>query len=292
MSSTSSAPPDPADGPHDPLGGRERTISELVSEVEGRRTVGETDGARGASRVTSPAIPAEVLDADADRLAGRGSHTPTRLPRPAAPPRRRRRNRRLLRVVTALVVVVAGYYLVSLYQVWSVGRADQRDPVDAIVVMGAAQYDGRPSPQLAARLDHVVELWPEGLAPLVVVTGGNQPGDRFTEASASAAYLVERGIPSDAVLLEDEGSSSYESMDAVADLLAERGLDEIVVVTDPYHSMRSREIAEEVGLRANVSSTTSSLVTGSDDVGRHLQEAAGLAAARLIGYDRLESLIG
>ena len=71
--------------------------------------------------------------------------------------------------------------------------------------MGAAQYDGEPSPQLAARLDHVVELWPQGLAPLVVVTGGNRPGDRFTEAEASAAYLIERGVPADAIVLEDAG---------------------------------------------------------------------------------------
>ena len=81
------------------------------------------------------------------------------------------------------------YGLFSYWQVWSTGRSDEARPVDAIVVMGAAQYDGRPSPQLAARLDHALELWPEGLAPMVVVTGGNQPGDRFTEADASAAYL-------------------------------------------------------------------------------------------------------
>ena len=94
-----------------------------------------------------------------------------------------------------VVVVVVGYFSVSYYQVWSTGRSDQARAVDAIVVMGAAQYDGEPSPQLAARLDHVAELWPRGLAPLVVVTGGNRPGDRFTEAEASAAYLVERGVP-------------------------------------------------------------------------------------------------
>ncbi len=83
----------------------------------------------------------------------------------------------------AVIVAVLGYFAVSYLQVWSTGRSDQARPVDAIVVMGAAQYDGDPSPQLAARLDHVAELWPQGLAPLVVVTGGNRPGDRFTEAA-------------------------------------------------------------------------------------------------------------
>jgi hypothetical protein len=102
------------------------------------------------------------------------------------------------RVINALLVAVslAGvYYCVNLYQVWSVGNGDQVRPVDAIVVLGAAQYDGRPSPQLRARLDHVVELWKLGVAPLVVVTGGNQPGDRFTDATY-AYQGAGRGIPS------------------------------------------------------------------------------------------------
>ena len=80
-------------------------------------------------------------------------------------------------------------------------------------MLGAAQYDGRPSPQLAARLDHVVELWPRGLAPIVVVTGGKQPGDRFTEAEASARYLVDHGVPETAIMFENEGQSTYESLD-------------------------------------------------------------------------------
>ena len=164
---------------------------------------------------------------------------------------------------SALVVVLAvGYYAVTLYQVWSTGRSDHAGPADAIVVMGAAQYDGRPSPQLAARLDHVVELWPRGLAPLVVVTGGKRPGDRFTEAEASAAYLEERGVPAEAIVLEDQGTNSYESLQAVADLLAARGLDEVLIVTDPYHALRSKLIAEQVGLTAHVSPTPSSVVQG------------------------------
>ena len=93
--------------------------------------------------------------------------------------------------------LVAGYYAVTLVQVYQTGRSDQARPVDAVVVMGAAQYDGRPSPQLAARLDHVVTLYDDGVAPLVVVTGGKQAGDRFTEAESSAQYLVDRGVPAD-----------------------------------------------------------------------------------------------
>jgi uncharacterized SAM-binding protein YcdF (DUF218 family) len=208
-------------------------------------------------------------------------------PGPVDDGRRRHNVRRAVRAGVLVLVAVFGYYLVSLYQVWSTGRGDQARPVDAIVVMGAAQYDGEPSPQLAARLDHVVELWPQDIAPLVVVTGGNQPGDRFTEAEASARYLVERGVPQDAIVLENEGGNSYESLDGVAGLLGERGLSDVLIVTDPYHSLRSRLIAEDVGLSAYVSPTPSSVVTGGESLVRHLQEAAGVSVGRLVGFDRL-----
>jgi uncharacterized SAM-binding protein YcdF (DUF218 family) len=201
--------------------------------------------------------------------------------------RPRRGLRRALLAGGLVVLAIVGYYLVSLYQVWSTGRSDQARPVDAIVVMGAAQYDGEPSPQLAARLDHVAELWPQGLAPLVVVTGGNQPGDRFTEAEASANYLVERGVPADAIVQETTGRDTYESLQGAADLLAERGLSRVLIVTDPYHSLRSRLTAEDVGLTAYVSPTPTSVVTGGESFGRELKEAAGVAIGRLVGFDNL-----
>jgi uncharacterized SAM-binding protein YcdF (DUF218 family) len=210
--------------------------------------------------------------------------TPVATIRPIAPPRRRRWP---LRVAVLAAVAVLGYLAISWYQVWSTGRSDQAQAVDAIVVMGAAQYDGEPSPQLAARLDHVAELWPQGFAPLVVVTGGNRPGDRFTEAEASAAYLVERGVPDASILREDEGTTSYESLRGVADLLGERGLDDVLIVTDPYHALRSRLIAEEVGLRAHVSPAPESVVTGGSELLHQLEEAAGVAIGRLIGFSRI-----
>lgn len=124
---------------------------------------------------------------------------PVEARRPARDRSRRRRRpllRRTLLGTLFFVLVLLGYYVVSLLQVWSTGKSDQARPVDAIVVLGAAQYDGEPSPQLAARLDHVAELWPRELAPVVVTTGGGRPGDRFTEAQASASYLAERECPS------------------------------------------------------------------------------------------------
>jgi uncharacterized SAM-binding protein YcdF (DUF218 family) len=192
----------------------------------------------------------------------------------------------------SVLAVVFVYYFVTLLQVVRAGRQTDPVPADAIVVLGAAQYDGRPSPQLAARLDHALVLYNEGVAPVVMVTGGNQPGDRFTEAEASADYLVDRGVPATAIMREDAGHTTYESLDAAADQLLDAGLDDVVLVTDPYHSLRSRLIAEEVGLDADLSPTPTSVVTGWSSFRRELAEAGGVAVGRIIGFDRLSDLTG
>jgi len=212
--------------------------------------------------------------------------TPIRQPGPVD----RRVWLRVIQVAALFTAMGLAYFAISFWQVWSTGRSDQSRPVDAIVVLGAAQYDGRPSPQLAARLDQVVALWPDGLAPLVVVTGGNQPGDRFTEAEASASYLIDSGVPAAAILMEDSGSTTYESLDHVADLLDDQGLNSILIVTDPYHALRSRLIAQELGLTAYVAPTDTSVVTGWGSFRREVAEAAGIALGRIISFDRLSGL--
>ena len=194
--------------------------------------------------------------------------------------------------VAGVLAVLLLYYVVTLIQVVRAGRQTDPAPAEAIVVLGAAQYDGRPSPQLAARLDHALALYSEGVAPIVMVTGGNQPGDRFTEAEASAEYLVDRGVPEAAIMREAAGHTTYESLDAAADQLLDAGLDAVVLVTDPYHSLRSRLIAEEVGLDADLSPTPTSVVTGWSSFRRELAEAGGVAVGRIIGFDRLSDLTG
>ena len=167
------------------------------------------------------------------------------------------------------------------------GQRRRARPVDAIVVMGAAQYDGEPSPVLAARLDHVVDLWPQGLAPLVVVTGGKRPEDRFTEAEASAAYLVERGVPAEAIVLEDEGANSVRvaggRQRAARGARARRGAHRhrpVPLAAQPDHRRGRRPAGW-------ASPTPYSVVDGGESFGRHLQEAAGVALGRLIGFDNL-----
>jgi uncharacterized SAM-binding protein YcdF (DUF218 family) len=198
------------------------------------------------------------------------------------PPRRWRR--RILLTLAALILLSVGYYGVTLWQVHSVGQSDQARPVDALVVLGAAQYDGTPSPQLQGRLDHALELWSEGLADTVVVTGGNQPGDRFTEAEAAADYLRARGVPTDRILLEDESHNTYDALRGVADLLDDGA--SVLIVTDPYHSLRSRMTASEVGLTAYVSPTDF------ESRSRELKEALGVSLGRIIGFRRLLGVTG
>ena len=195
------------------------------------------------------------------------------------------------RVLAGLIAVLAVYYLANLWLVFRAGNSDQARPVDAIVVLGAAQYDGQPSPQLAARLDHVVQLWDGGVAPLVVTTGGNRPGDRFTEAQASAAYLEERGVPADAIV-QVGGNTSYDSLVEACDELRGRDLDSVLLVSDPYHALRIRLISQELGLTAYVSPTQTSPVHGNDVFWHELKEAAGISVGRIIGFDRLLEITG
>jgi uncharacterized SAM-binding protein YcdF (DUF218 family) len=194
------------------------------------------------------------------------------------------------RIVSVAVLLPLAYVTGSIAQTWLVGRADDARAVDAIVVMGAAQYDGRPSKQLQSRLDHVVTLWEAGWAPLVVTTGGSRPGDRFTEAQSSATYLAEAGIPTDAIDQRALGATTRQSLVAVRDVLRERGANRVLIVTDPFHALRSRTIARELGLEAWTSSTPSSLVHGWQNVRFHLREGVGVAIGRIIGFERLERL--
>ena len=202
--------------------------------------------------------------------------------------------RRFVRVVSLFVIISMIYGCANLVQVWWVGRSDQATAVDAIVVLGVAQYDGRPSPQLQARLDHALSLWKEGLSLLVITTGGNQPGDRFTEAETSANYLMKGladvAVPAELIVQENSGSTTRESLIGVRDIMQSRGLHSILIVTDPYHALRSRLIAQDLGLVAYVSPTRTSPLRGASAVSRHVREALGVAVAHLIGFAYLERL--
>lgn len=185
------------------------------------------------------------------------------------------------------VAVVAVYVGVVAAQVYGASRAEHREPVDAIVVLGAAQYDGVPSPALRARLDRALELREAGLADTIVLTGSKQPDDRFTEAFSGYRYLASRGVPDDDLVVVDDGSSTYESLAAAARVLREHDAQRVLLVSDSYHNRRLQGIARELGLQPFLAATP-----GSPSIGQLVGETGRVAVGELIGFRRLFNLTG
>lgn len=174
------------------------------------------------------------------------------------PVRERPRTRRTswsVRVVVGALVVAAFLVGGTAFRVWYVARADDRQPVDAVVVLGAAQYDGDPSSIFAARLRHAQALYDDGLAPRIVTTGGARDGDVYTEAGAGRRYLIDRGVPASAVIAVGEGTDTLGSLRAAAARAREDGWSSALVVSDPWHSLRARTMARDSGLEAWTSPT-------------------------------------
>jgi vancomycin permeability regulator SanA len=157
------------------------------------------------------------------------------------------------RAVVALVLVTLVVVGGTAVSIWYVARGDDRPVSDVILVLGAAQYSGKPSSVLEARLEHAKKLFDQGVAPRVVTVGGSQAGDRTTEAEAGADYLRDRGV--DEVVAIGEGIDTLSSLEAATVLLDERGWENVVLVTDPWHSLRSRTMAGDVGIDAVTSPT-------------------------------------
>lgn len=192
--------------------------------------------------------------------------------------------RRLLAV--ALLAAIA-YVGVTFAQVWRASLHDGARDADALIVLGAAQYDGRPSPALRARLDHAAELYQRGRAPVVWVTGGNRPGDRFTEGFSGYEYLLNRGLPEAALRIEDQGDSSWESLAATGRYLRAEGNTDVLLVSHPYHAYRLVGIADELGLSAAVSPTQDEAASTRSTARALARETAAVSLGRLIGYRRL-----
>ena len=172
--------------------------------------------------------------------------------------RRRQLARDLAILLTAAAVGVSGATAYAVLQIVRQGELDEARPADAIVVLGAAQYNGVPSPVFAARLEHAVDLWHRGLAPYFVVTGGKQPGDRTTEAATAQAYAEAHGVPASAILGEDTGRDTLESLESVGAILRSRGLKSAIFVSDRSHMLRVLRMATDQGLEAWGSPTATS----------------------------------
>ncbi|MGY1593169.1 YdcF family protein [Geodermatophilus sp. SYSU D00708] len=159
------------------------------------------------------------------------------------------------RVVGALVLAFFLLVVSTATAIWYTARQDARPASDAIVVLGSAQYNGVPSSIFEARLEHALQLYEDGVAPVIVTVGGKAAGDQFTEAEAGADYLAGEGVPRDALLPVQEGVDTLESMRAVGTAFDEHGWSSAVLVTDPWHAMRAERMAEDAGMEAESSPT-------------------------------------
>lgn len=160
-------------------------------------------------------------------------------------------------MVTTLALLVLLVPLVAAFHVSREATKDDRVPTDTIVVLGAAQFNGEPSPVLRTRLDHAAELYREGIAPTIITVGGNQPGDLYTEAEAGRNYLVEQGVPAQNVVAVGVGNDTIDSLKAVAVQMAGLGSRSATLVSDPTHMARSLAIADRLGIDAHGSPTDS-----------------------------------
>ncbi len=159
----------------------------------------------------------------------------------------------ILRRLSGALGIVVALWCCSLLAVLWVGARDRAAPADAIVVLGAAQYSGKPSPVLRARLDQALTLYRRGLAPRVILTGGTAPGDRTSEAAVGRSYLRRAGVPASAMLMESEGRTTRASLTAVAGFAGPLAIHRVILVSDPFHLLRARTIARRLGFEAMTS---------------------------------------
>ncbi len=202
---------------------------------------------------------------------------------------RSRPRRPLLLILLAIAVLGVAYLAVSASQVVLGASADEPLAGEAIVVLGAAQYDGAPSPALEQRLQRAHALWEDGVAPVIVVTGGKLPQDQFTEAGAGSIWLQARGVPEEAIRREVQSANTYDQLAATARLLRDEGISSVVLVSHDLHAARLRAIAAEVGLEATVAPVPSHRA-GPAWSERLVRETGSLAAGQLMGFRRLRNV--
>jgi uncharacterized SAM-binding protein YcdF (DUF218 family) len=180
---------------------------------------------------------------------------------------RRLRRHPFLATISFALLLSVGFVAGCAIVVWRAAHHDDASEIaraDAIVVLGAAQYDGEPSPVFAGRLDHAALLYEQGRAERVLVLGGAQPGDRFTEAEAGMTYLADNGVPAEAIIPVPEGQTTFGSLRAAALVMQAAGMDSAFLVSDPWHNARVERMAEDLGIDGHASATWQSAVTSQD----------------------------
>lgn len=258
------------------------------SDIEGYR--GETRSGNGYHYwTTSPE------DEEAANIREQSANKQAAEPEPVAEAEKKRKRmfergagRRTLKrlFVLLLLAAVAGaaYFGFNYMEVTGAATTDQTREADAIVVLGAAQYNGEPSYVLQQRLDHALSLYSSDFAPKIITTGAGAIGDITTEGLAGYEYLSRQDVPARDILTIPEGVNSWEQLSAAAFIMQENGLDSVLLVSDRYHTYRLLDIADELGIEAYVSPSAVEPSTADN-----LREAAAVSIGRLTGYRRLSA---
>lgn len=191
---------------------------------------------------------------------------------------------RLGGLLFVLIVLSGAYFAFNYFKVTGQSEVDTTAPADAIIVLGAAQYNGSPSQVLQERLDHAYNLYKDDTAPLIFTTGAGAPGDITTEGLVGLEHLLEQGMPESDIVLIPEGSNTWEQLSASAFQIEQLDLDTVVLVSDRYHTYRLQQIADELGIDALVSPSAIE-----PSIRDNLREAAAVSLGRITGYRRLSN---
>jgi uncharacterized SAM-binding protein YcdF (DUF218 family) len=197
----------------------------------------------------------------------------------------------IILTVGVCITLVSYVGIAAISLTWA-GTHQYTKTVDAIVVMGAAQYDGVPSPLLESRLEAALVLWKQEQAPMIAVTGGKRAGDRFTEGDTSRRWLTDRGVPTADIIVESVGHSTWESIENLAPLLTQANVHSVVVVSSSWHVQRAALSLEELGFNAHSSASSDGVLSGSSEAEKLIREIAGVSLGRIIGFGTLFDITG
>ncbi len=196
-----------------------------------------------------------------------------------------------MRIACAVAISFVLYFVVAAVSYRSSWSHETKGSADVIIVMGAAQYDGVPSNLLEMRLQQGLDLWKDGRAPLIALTGGKQAGDRFTEAATGRRWLTDRGVPANVIVSEDVGRSTWQSLSQLDPVLRDRSVETAIVVSSYWHVQRADLILHQLGYDAS----TSPVPQNSEALSwttKALKELLGISFGRLMGFDTLYSVTG
>jgi uncharacterized SAM-binding protein YcdF (DUF218 family) len=196
-----------------------------------------------------------------------------------------------MRIACAVAISFVLYFVVTAVSYRSSWSHEAKGSADVIIVMGAAQYDGVPSNLLEMRLQQGLDLWKDGRAPLIALTGGKQAGDRFTEAATGRRWLTDRGVPANAIVSEDVGRSTWQSLSQLDPVLRDRSVETAIVVSSYWHVQRADLILQQLGYDASTSPVPQNTEALSWTT-KALKELLGISFGRLMGFDTLYSVTG